>query len=84
MTNQHYREKIIINKYSAIYIEIVNTLKISTITMHSSIPDSVKCVVVGDGAVGKTCLLYSFTKKGFTEDHIPTVMDTLSMTIMIK
>jgi len=32
---------------------------------------ALKCVVVGDGAVGKTALLYAFTKKSFQlpEDH---------------
>lgn len=28
---------------------------------------AIKCVAVGDGAVGKTCLLYVFGKKVFPE-----------------
>ena len=45
---------------------------------------SIKCVTVGDGAVGKTCLLDSFTKKEFNEDHVPTVLQNFAMTLKIK
>ena len=44
---------------------------------------TIKCVVVGDAAIGKTSLLMRYTTKKFPTEHIPTVFENYSTTVNV-
>jgi small GTP-binding protein len=43
-----------------------------------TITRAIKCGIVGDGTVGKTTLLVSYTARAFLDDYVPTLFDNFS------
>ncbi|XP_008308975.2 rho-related GTP-binding protein RhoU-like [Cynoglossus semilaevis] len=44
----------------------------------------VKCVLVGDGAVGKTSLVVSYTTNGYPTEYVPTAYDNFSVVVSVE
>ena len=44
---------------------------------------NIKLFVLGDGAVGKTCLLIRYANGKFPEEYIPTIFDNYAKNVML-
>jgi len=43
----------------------------------------VKCVLVGDGAIGKTSLVVSYTTNGYPTEYVPTAFDNYAGKLVV-
>ncbi|KAJ6637151.1 Cell division control protein 42 like, partial [Pseudolycoriella hygida] len=59
-----------------------NRKRIKSDTKKSS--KHVKCVVVGDGAVGKTNLILSYLENKFVDQHVPTASDIYNFEVKVN
>ena len=45
---------------------------------------NLKLVVVGDGTVGKTCILERYSKDEFPKGYVPTIFDNFNLQLMVN
>ena len=51
--------------------------------LNLHLQDKIKCVFLGDGAVGKTSLIISYTTNGYPSEYVPTAIDTYDVVVHV-
>lgn len=46
--------------------------------------NKIKCVLVGDGQVGKTSLVVSYSTNGFPSEYVPTAFDKYNGKLIVQ
>ena len=63
----------------SLYVQIAMPSKKITAPTTGLVQTSIKCVLIGDGAVGKASLLWSYALSRFPEEYGPTVFDNYTV-----
>jgi small GTP-binding protein len=74
----------VVSSYSLVIYPLLQIISMAANT--APVPansNSIKCVVIGDGAVGKTCMLISYSTNLFPDEHVPTVFDNYQASVMV-
>jgi small GTP-binding protein len=64
--------------------ESLGTMRWAQQSLDGSEDKMLKLVVVGDGAVGKTCLLVVYAKGSFPTEYVPTVFENYKCKVVVN
>ena len=62
----------------------ISFLYLNDIRMAAAGPQNINIIIVGDGAVGKTSIVSTFTSNYFPENHDITVVDNYSVQLTVQ